>query len=203
MDWERLWAPYDEPTYQAVLAEVGKNDIVLEIGAGDLRLARRLAERARRVYAIEVQAHLIEAAQRRAPLPENLTLIVGDAREVPFPAGITAGVLLMRHCTQFRLYVEKLMAVGCRRLLTNARWRLGVEVIDLMADRIPFAAVTLGWYACLCGATGFVPGPAEHLRPALEAIVHEVIACPACRGSKGLALEAAQSLPLGLPDAGG
>ena len=41
--WERMWAPYDEATYAAVLAAVGPDDILLEIGAGDLRLARRLA----------------------------------------------------------------------------------------------------------------------------------------------------------------
>jgi glycerol kinase len=41
--WEQLWAPYDESTYQAVLAAIGPEDILLEIGAGDLRLAIRAA----------------------------------------------------------------------------------------------------------------------------------------------------------------
>ena len=181
VDWERLWAPYDEPTYRAVLAEVQADDVVLEIGAGDLRLARRMAEHARRVYAIEVQADLVEAARQRAPLPDNLTVIVGDARRVPFPPEVTLGVLLMRHCRHFRLYFAKLVAVGCRRLVTNARWRLGVEVIDLSAPRKPFQEVDIGWYACRCGATGFVPGPAERLTPTREAMVHEVTGCPACR----------------------
>ena len=38
-NWERRWAPYDELTYQEVLAQVRPDDLVLEIGAGDLRLA--------------------------------------------------------------------------------------------------------------------------------------------------------------------
>ena len=90
------------------------------------------------------------------------------------------GVLLMRHCRHFALYFNKLRTVGCRRLLTNARWRMGVEEIDLRGDRLPFAAVEIGWYACQCGHVGFVPGPPERLTPELEASVYEVRDCPAC-----------------------
>lgn len=185
LDWECLWAPYDEPTYQAVLSHVQTDDVVLEIGAGDLRLARRLAALACRVYAIEVQAGLVQVALRAGPLPDNLTVIVGDARLVPFPRDVTLGVLLMRHCNHFRLYADRLAAVGCRRLITNARWRLGIEVIDLLARRMPFDAVAMGWYACWCGATGFIPGPVERLTPAVEGTTHEVIECPACSAQAG------------------
>jgi hypothetical protein len=41
--WEALWAPYDEPTYQLVLDYVRPDDVVLDIGAGDLRLTRQVA----------------------------------------------------------------------------------------------------------------------------------------------------------------
>jgi hypothetical protein len=181
-DWERLWAPYDEPTYQATLAHVRPDDVVLEIGAGDLRLARRLAARARRVYALECQSALIKRAlETRSELPENLYVVCGDAQHVPFPPEVTLGVLLMRHCRHFRLYAEKLAAIGCPRLVTNARWRLDVEVVNLLSPRIPFDKVTMGWYACWCGATGFIPGPAERLTPALETSVHEIIDCPDCK----------------------
>jgi SAM-dependent methyltransferase len=177
-DWERRWAPYDEPTYQAVLAHIQPDDVVLEIGAGDLRLARRLAERTRRVYALEVQPALLPAVPG---LPDNMHVVCGDARQLPFPKDITLGVLLMRHCRHFCLYADKLATVGCRRLITNARWRSGVEVIHLLSPRIPFEDVTMGWYACWCGATGFAPGPPEQLTPALEATVHQVNHCPTCR----------------------
>ncbi len=184
--WEWRWAPYDEPTYRAVLAHVRADDVVLEIGAGDLRLARRLARRACRVYAIEIQPTCIaEGLAAMGPVPDNLHVVCGDARHLSFPRGITLGVLLMRHCTHFRLYADKLVQVGCQRLITNARWRLGVEVIDLRAPRMPFDHLAMGWYACWCGTVGFVPGPAERLTPALEAIVHEVADCPACRRIAG------------------
>ena len=66
-DWERLWAPYDEPTYRQTLDWIGADDTVLDIGAGDLRLACRLAQKARRVYAIELNPTLaITAADAAA-----------------------------------------------------------------------------------------------------------------------------------------
>lgn len=183
LDWERHWAPYDPPTYQAVLDQLSPTDTVLEIGAGDLRLARKMARVCRKVYAIEIQPALVDAGTDTggAPLPANLTAICGDARSLSFPADITTGVLLMRHCTHFHSYAARLKAAGCFRLITNARWRLGVETVLLQTDRTQYRDVPLGWYACWCGATGFVSGPAEQLTPDVEATVHEVVNCPQCR----------------------
>lgn len=180
LDWETAWAPYDETTYREALAFLQPWDVVLDIGAGDLRLARLAAPRTRRVYAIELRPELVAAARRQGPWPHNLHVIVGDARTLPFPPGISVAVLLMRHCCHFHLYVQKLRAVGCRYLVTNARWRMGVECVDLMAPRVPFRQAPPGWYACLCGAVGFIPLPPEMLTEAVFERVHEVEACPAC-----------------------
>jgi hypothetical protein len=170
-----MWAPYDEATYAAALAFVPRGATVIDIGAGDLRLARRVAGRARWVYAIEQHVALLAG-----PLyPPNLIAICGDARALPFPAVDTA-ILLMRHCRDFALYRRKLEAAGCRRLITNARWGMGVECIDLTAAPRPYAELALGWYACRCGATGFRPGPPEQLTAALADIVFEVVSCPEC-----------------------
>ena len=185
VDWERLWAPYDEATYQQVLDWLSPEDTVLDIGAGDLRLARRLADKVGHVYAIELNRSLATMATRPQS-SDNLTVIWDDAYRVPFPVGITAGVLLMRHCQGFLTLINKLGYVGCRRLITNARWRLGVELIDLLSQPIPHTAVSMGWYACRCGATGFVQGPPEKLTPQLESAVHEVVDCPACKGKERL-----------------
>lgn len=86
----------------------------------------------------------------------------------------------MRHCQNFRLLADKLVAAGARRLITNVRWGLGVELVDLLAPRITYASIHFGWYACWCGATGFLSGPPEDLTSELEAKIHEVIDCPAC-----------------------
>lgn len=176
VDWERLWAPYDEDTYDRVLGWIRPGSAVLDIGAGDLRLARRTAGIARVVYAIEIRPELL------VPVGEvtNLHIICGDARSVPFPEGIDTAVLLMRHCTHFALFRERLEEVGCERLITNARWGMGVECIDLKARALPYDRLAVGWYACRCGATGFRPGPAEAIDESVMSEVFELSSCPRC-----------------------
>jgi len=179
--WEASWASYDEATYREVLAQVCEQDIVYEIGAGDLRLAIRLAGIARRVYAVEIQKTLMEQAiYASAALPANLLIRHGDARSLSVPPGVTVGMLLMRHCTHFQLYAQKLKEAGAQALITNARWKLGVERVLLQERRLPFEGFEMGWYACWCGAVGFKPGPAEKLTPEREAAHYELGSCPQC-----------------------
>ncbi|RLC89755.1 MAG: rRNA adenine methyltransferase [Chloroflexi bacterium] len=180
-DWEGWFSPYGEETYSTVLGHIAPDDVVLEIGAGDLRLALRLAERARKVYAVEVNPLVVGPALEiiGLHLPRNLYVVCANALDFPISPDITTAVLLMRHCQHFERYFNQLQAAGCRQLLTNARWKSGVEMIDLVAPRIPFQQVHEGWYACRCGAVGYV-GRGE--RPAAPAV--EVNDCPACQNGK-------------------
>jgi hypothetical protein len=190
--WEARWAPYDEATYATVLAAVEPSDVVLDIGAGDLRLARRMTQVAQRVIAWEIQPELVAAAEGATrdtghETAHRLTVVCTDARTEPVPPGVTVAVLLMRHCAHFALYVAKLRAAGCRRLLTNARWGMGVEMIDL-APGVPFISVGAGWYACRrCGAVGWVGDDAAAVTETTVAHVADVEGCPACGGSDGFA----------------
>lgn len=174
-DWEATWAAYDEDTYAAALAFVPPGAVVLDIGAGDLRLARRLAARARRVYAVEQRPELLGGGA-----PDNVCVICADARQWPFPPGLDAAVLLMRHCAHFALYRRKVEEAGGRWLITNARWGMGVECIDLARPPQPYEALAMGWYACRCGRTGFRPGPPTELTGAVLETVVEVDDCPGC-----------------------
>lgn len=61
-DWEALWAPYDEATYLAALGFLRPSDVVLDIGAGDLRFARRAARLVRTVIAVEQNAETLRAS---------------------------------------------------------------------------------------------------------------------------------------------
>ncbi len=187
-EWESCWAPYDEGTYRDVLDRIQPRDTILDIGAGDLRLARRMANICQRVYAIENQPAVLNLGLQQdgkglPDLPPNLILQPGDARRLAFPQDITAGVLLMRHCTHFQLYAEKLKAAGASRLITNARWRMGIEEIQLHAMRMPFHELSMGWYACWCGSIGFKQGIAQHYTSDTEEITHEVINCPQCEST--------------------
>lgn len=178
-DWEGWFSPYDDEIYDEVLKNVAEDDVVLDIGAGDLRLALRLAERARRVYAVEVNPKVLGSALEAIgwDLPRNLVVICANALDVPFPDDVTVAVLLMRHCRHFGDYVAKLRAIGCRRLITNARWKARVEVIELAVRGEDFSQVGGGWYACKCGAVGFVPCHPSGEEPFS---IHEVENCPHC-----------------------
>ena len=110
----------------------------------------------------------------------NLITLCGDARTLPFPPGIDTAILLMRHCRHFSLYRQKLEAAGCVRLITNARWGMGVECINLTASPRFYDDLAIGWYACRCGAAGFRPGPPEELVDSILEVVYEVDQCPKC-----------------------
>lgn len=182
--WEALWAPYDEPTYQLVLDYVRPDDVVLDIGAGDLRLTKRVAAIARRVYAIERDPAVL-ARSDRGSWPANLIVICADALATAFPSDVTTAVLLMRHCTRehFAAYVQRLSALRrCRRLITNARWKMDVEEMQIRsACSVPYDPDRMGWYACRCGAIGFTPGDPQVIDQAMLAVVNEVADCPNCR----------------------
>ena len=55
--------------------------VFLEIGAGDCALSRRVAQRAGRVYAVDI------CDQTREPLPANVALVLSDGREIAVPEG--------------------------------------------------------------------------------------------------------------------
>lgn len=175
MNWELAFAPYDTATYAAALGFLRPEDMVLDIGAGDLRFARQSAGRVRQVVAVEINPVLLASP---ADLPANVHTVCADARDWPFPAGVTVGVLLMRHCAHFALYVQKLRAVGCTRLITNARWGMDVECVDLNVT-LPYGHAPDGWFACLCGQVGF---KAQTVSPDTVAInrVSQLARCPAC-----------------------
>ncbi|MGD8997468.1 MAG: rRNA adenine N-6-methyltransferase family protein [Anaerolineae bacterium] len=176
-DWEGWFSPYSDEVYAAALSHIAPQDVVLDIGAGDLRLALRIAERAKRVYAVEVNPLVVAQALEiiGLHLPRNLHVICSNALDVAIPTDVTVAVLLMRHCRHFATYLDRLQAAGCQRLLTNARWGSDVEAIDLTVPGLAFEDLCEGWYACRCGATGYV---GTGTRPDSDPV--EVVGCPAC-----------------------
>jgi len=65
---------------------VQDTDLVVEIGAGTGRLTSPLAERARAVWAIEVDPVLAERLRRRFHAQPNVEIIEGDALRVRLPS---------------------------------------------------------------------------------------------------------------------
>jgi hypothetical protein len=179
--WEGWFSPYDDQTYDDVLSHFASDDVVIDIGAGDLRLALCMAERTQRVYAVEVNPLVVSAALEiiGLDLPRNLHVICSNALDLRIPRDVTVAVLLMRHCQHFATYFDRLQTAGCQRLLTNARWKSGIELIDLTTPGLAFQDLHEGWYACRCGATGYV---GTGTRP--DGVPVEVTGCPACSSSR-------------------
>jgi 16S rRNA (adenine1518-N6/adenine1519-N6)-dimethyltransferase len=63
-------------------AKLTKDEIVLEIGPGQGVITRLLAQKAKQVIAIEIDQRLVD--KLKTALPENVTLISGDALSVDF-----------------------------------------------------------------------------------------------------------------------
>jgi len=58
--------------------EIAENDVVLDVGAGRGELTVKLAERAGKVIAVELDPELAEEARRRLKGYDNVELLVGD-----------------------------------------------------------------------------------------------------------------------------
>ena len=87
------------------LAELGPEDVVLEIGPGQGGLTRYLADRVGRVHAIEID-HALEPALEG--LPDNVDVSFGDALQVELPQDATKLVANLPYNVATPLIVESL-----------------------------------------------------------------------------------------------
>lgn len=88
----------DRSLYVKVVEEIRPADSILDVGAGDLRLDLALAERARKVYAVEVDPLLLGRALEVVGyrLPANLVPICADGFDLPPPREVTVVMALIR-----------------------------------------------------------------------------------------------------------
>ncbi|MGB9939223.1 16S rRNA (adenine(1518)-N(6)/adenine(1519)-N(6))-dimethyltransferase RsmA [Methanosarcina sp.] len=66
-------------------ADLGPEDVILEIGAGIGNLTERLARKAKKIIAVELDPALIRVLHDRFDEVENVEIIAGDALKVDFP----------------------------------------------------------------------------------------------------------------------
>ena len=143
------------------LAELGPDDVVLEIGPGQGVLTRYLAERVARVHAIEIDRAL-EPALRG--LPANVDVVFGDALDVELPQDATKLVANLPYNVATPLIVESLDRLASIRL-----WCVMVQ--REVADRF-FAAPRTKAYGAVsvlvqlaAERTGFHPVSRTVFRP--------------------------------------
>ena len=87
------------------LAELGPDDVVLEIGPGQGVLTRYLADRVRRVHAIEIDRGLEPALTR---LGDKVDVVFGDALRLELPEDATKLVANLPYNVATPLVVESL-----------------------------------------------------------------------------------------------
>ena len=97
----------------ARLAELGPDDVVLEIGPGQGVLTRYLAERVRHVHAVEIDRALEPAL---GDLAENVDVVFGDALQLELPHGATKLVANLPYNVATPLIVESLNGLPNLRL---------------------------------------------------------------------------------------
>lgn len=66
-------------------AELNSEDTVFEIGAGIGNLTERLAAKAKKVIAVELDSNLVNVLHDRFQNAENIEIIQGDALKIDFP----------------------------------------------------------------------------------------------------------------------
>jgi 16S rRNA (adenine1518-N6/adenine1519-N6)-dimethyltransferase len=87
------------------LAELGPDDVVLEIGPGHGVLTRYLAERVRQVHAVEIDRELEPALEG---LPDNVDVVFGDALQIELPQDATKLVANLPYNVATPLIAESL-----------------------------------------------------------------------------------------------
>jgi 16S rRNA (adenine1518-N6/adenine1519-N6)-dimethyltransferase len=137
------------------LAELGPDDVVLEIGPGQGMLTRYLAERAGRVHAVEIDRALEPAL---SDLPANVDLVFGDALRIELPQDATKLVANLPYNVATPLIVESLdglpqVGLWCVMVQREVADRLFAEpgtkaygavsvLVQLAAERTGFHAVS-------------------------------------------------------------
>jgi 16S rRNA (adenine1518-N6/adenine1519-N6)-dimethyltransferase len=137
------------------LAELGPEDVVLEIGPGEGVLTRYLAERVRHVHAVEIDRDLEPSLTGIAP---NVDVVFGDALQIELPQDATKLVANLPYNVATPLIVESLdglpnIALWCVMVQREVADRLfaapgtkdygAVSVlVQLAADRTGFHAVS-------------------------------------------------------------
>jgi len=85
-----MYVPHLE-NYNEMLAKLSKDDVLCDMGAGDLRFALMASEICKKVYAVEMCPKIVSKALEIISwrLPRNLIVICGDWRYFPVPKDVT------------------------------------------------------------------------------------------------------------------
>jgi len=89
----------EEWFYEDILKLLKPDDVVFDVGAGDLRFDLMMAEEVRKVYAVEINPVILARALKIIgfDMPANLIVICGNAFKMELPPDVTVVTCLMIH----------------------------------------------------------------------------------------------------------
>ena len=143
------------------LAELGPDDVVLEIGPGQGVLTRYLAERVRHVHAVEIDRTLEPAL---SGLADNVDVVFGDALQVELPQDATKLVANLPYNVATPLVVESLDGLPNVRLWCVMVQREVAERFFAEPGTKPYGAVSV-LVQLATERTGFHPVSRTVFRP--------------------------------------
>ena len=96
--WEIFYVPEDM-FYDPCLEKLSRDDVVFDVGAGDMRFDLIMAGTVRKVYAVEINPTITARALNIIGygLPTNVIAMCGNAFEMELPGDVTAVTCLMIH----------------------------------------------------------------------------------------------------------
>ncbi len=96
-----LYIPHEE-NYREMLSKLSEDDVLCDMGAGDLRFALIASTVCRKVYAVEMSPKLISKSLDLMDyeLPDNVIVICADWRQVPVPEDVTVISCLVNICEE-------------------------------------------------------------------------------------------------------
>lgn len=143
------------------LAELGPDDVVLEIGPGQGVLTRYLADRVGQVHAVEID-HALEP--ELGSLPGNVDLVFGDALRLDLPRDATKLVANLPYNVATPLVVESLDGLPNVRLWCVMVQREVAERFFAEPGTKPYGAVSV-LIQLAAERTGFHPVSRTVFRP--------------------------------------
>lgn len=109
LDGIECWFCPDKSCYNFVLKNVSSEDVVMDIGSGDLRLPLLLSEKVKKVYAVEVNPKIVGDALKAIGynLPRNVIVYCANILDIKIPSDVTIVTILMRHCLHQEEFLHK------------------------------------------------------------------------------------------------
>ncbi len=128
-----MYVPQTE-NYIDMLSKIGEDDVVCDMGAGDLRFALFASQNCRKVYAVEMNPEIVSEALKIIGyrIPRNLIPVCADWRFFPIPEDVTVVTCMVNIYPDY-LPLHKWVKNG-RRVFHGTVTREGDNIVEFLRN---------------------------------------------------------------------